>query len=136
MRKTILLGALALAASTAAAGAATILSLDGYCNAYAMRNVNGVVAMKDTGCSEGFGAGRLASIRGDGKTVVMGLMDPANSTTQFAFTFSYPFVTGGNWTLYSTTTGKTVTTVLSGQYTVVTGDVPALNGPRSVTSPE
>jgi hypothetical protein len=132
----LLLGALALTASTGAASAATVLSLDGYCNAYAMRvYTGGLVAMKDTGCSNGYGAGLVASVRGDGKTTVMALTDPGNTTTQFAFKFSYPFATGGTWTLYSTTNGAHVTTVLSGTYTVPSGGERGVPGKTSITAP-
>ena len=134
MRKTLILGALALMASTTVASAVTLVSLDGYCNQYAFRYHTGQFTMKDTGCSNAIGGGLLGSIHGEGKAAVMALTDPGNPTTQFVFKFSYPFVTGGTWTLYSTSNGTSLTTVLSGNYTIPNAGEPSLKGPKSVTS--
>jgi len=131
-----MLSALALMASTAIASAATVLSLDGFCNAYAMRkNGAGVYAALDTGCSEAIGGGVVATIKGSGKNAIIALQDPSNPGAQFEFTFSYPFVTGGVWDLYETTDGKHVSLILSGNYTVLMpAGAPPQKGPRSVTS--
>jgi hypothetical protein len=118
MRKVFWIGALVLLASTAAASAATIVALDGFCNAYAVRNDHGTISVKDTACSEGFGAGFLASIKSEGKTLVVGLQDPANPHTQFVFKFSYPLITGGTWSLYDTTDGVHTVPLVSGNYTL------------------
>lgn len=118
MRKSLFLGALALVASTAAASAATVVSLDGFCNVYSIRNSHGVLSIKDTGCSQGFGTGLLGSIHADGKNEIFGLQDPASAHTQFVFKFSYPLMTGGTWSLYDTTDGVHSNLINSGNYTL------------------
>lgn len=134
MRKTILFGALTLAATTAAADAATTVALNGFCNAYQIRHKQSLYSVKDGGCSTGFGTGLLATVRGEGKTVIVALQDPTSSHTVFQFKFAYPFVTGGNWSLYDTTDGKTSNLIFSGQYTVPAGGQPMVKGARSITS--
>lgn len=134
MRKTLFLGALALLASTSIASAATTITLDGYCNAYAFRYHTGQFTMKDTGCSTAIGGGFLASVHGEGKTAVMALTDPASDGVQFVFKFSYPFVSGGTWNLYSTTDGIHLNTLLSGNYSIPNAGEPSLKGTRSATS--
>lgn len=134
MRKILLVGALALTASSGAAQAVTKISLDGYCNVYSIRNQTGTMAMKDTGCSNAIGGGFLTTIKTQGKTAVFGLHDPGNGDVQFVFQFSYPFVTGGTWSLFSTADGLHLNPVLSGQYTIaVPNGEKAQSGTRSVT---
>lgn len=134
MHKALVGGAAALLLSATAASAATVVTLDGFCNAYAIRKTADGYAMKDTGCSAGFGAGYLATVKGDGKTLVIGLQDPATSQTQFVFKFSYPLTTGGTWSLADTTDGVHVLTIANGTYSLPTAAEHGLPGPKSVTS--
>ena len=135
MRKILFLGALALLASTAAACAATKVALTGYCNVYSIRNDHGTLSVKDTGCSEGFGAGFIATIHGLGKTEVIGLQDPGSSHTQFVFRFSYPLTNGGTWSLHSSTDGLHTNPLASGNYTLPTpGKRLDTHGLKSATS--
>jgi hypothetical protein len=129
----LLIGTLTLLASGGAAQAATHIALDGYCNNYAIRNAQGTMAVKDTGCSAGFGGGFLTTIRNQGKTAVIGLTDPSTAGVQFVFRFSYPFVTGGTWTLFDTSDGVHFNLLAGGTYTIPAPGRPAEKGARSAT---
>jgi hypothetical protein len=118
MRKFLVLGALALVATTSVASAATKVALDGFCNVYSIKNQHGQITAKDSGCSSGFGLGFVAGIHSEGKNAIVGLQDPSSSGYQFVFKFSYPFTEGGTWSLYSTTDGKAFNPVASGNYSL------------------
>jgi len=134
MQKAVLGGITALLLSATAASAATTVTLDGFCNAYNIRKSDGGYAMKDTGCSSGFGAGYLASVRTEGKTLIMGLQDPASAGAQFVYKFSYPLITGGTWSLEKTTDGTHLVSVQSGNYSLAAPAERGLRGTKSVTS--
>ena len=131
MRKILLLSMAALFATAGAASAATVLSLDGFCNAYKIKKSGGGYAMQDTGCSSAYGGGVSANIKGTGKNVIIAMTDPAHSGTQYEITFSYPFTTGGTWSLYTTSDGVSFGLLTSGTYS--TG-APAERGTKSVTA--
>ena len=131
MRKILLLSAAALLATAGAASAATVLSLDGFCNAYKIKKTGGGYALQDTGCSSAYGGGLLTSIKGTGKNVVIALHDPGAPDTAYQFTFSYPYANGGTWNLYATSDGAEFGLLLSGTYT--TG-APAQRGSKSITT--
>jgi len=137
MRKTILLSMIALLASTGMAAAATVtlITLDGWCNAYRFSKAHGLYALKDLSCTNAFGDGIAAKVRGEGSNLIIALTDPGTVGYQFEYVFSQPFVTGGTWTLYYTNDGLHVVRHLSGTYTVVTGagQHPEL-GTKSATS--
>ncbi|HTU00140.1 MAG TPA: hypothetical protein VMF58_18975 [Rhizomicrobium sp.] len=132
MYKAMFGGIAGLLLSAAAASAATHIALDGYCNNYAIRHGEfNHYAIKDTGCSAGFGGGLLGSIKGVGKQLILALQDPSSNHTQFEFIFSYPLVTGGSWELYDSTDGVTFNALAGGTYTVGT---PAARSTRSATA--
>ena len=135
MRKTVLLAAMALMASGATALAGhPRLSLDGYCNAYTIRNDHGHIAFKSSGCGQAYGGGIVAAVKGIGKQAVIALHDPDNDTEQFEYIFSYPFTNGGSWELYGTADGGiTFHTLAGGSYSMGAPDAP--RGTKSVTRP-
>jgi hypothetical protein len=134
MHKIVFGGLAALLLSATAASAVTTINLDGFCNSYHIRKSGDGYAMKDFGCSTGFGGGYLATIKGAGKSVIIGLQDPASAGMQFVFTFSYPFVTGGTWTLEDTLDGVHFNFLVSGTYTLPTAAQRGLPGTKSATS--
>jgi hypothetical protein len=135
MKRLFVASALCLLASAGAASAGgVVVSLDGYCNAYDIRAAKGLSAIKDTGCSNGFGGGVVGSVKGFGKAVIVGLQDPGNSSVQFVFEFSYPLTNGGSWTLYSNNDGVHTSLVLSGTYSLATPGEIESKGTKSVTA--
>ncbi len=131
MRKILILGTLAAWAMTTAASAGTTLSLDGFCNDYRIKKSGDGYALHDNGCSSGYGGGLLANLKGTGKNAIIAVTDPASPGMQFEYTFSYPFVTGGTWSLYSTNDGETFNFLTSGTYSI---GAPAERGTKSATS--
>src|SRR3569832_62916 len=122
MKKTLILGALALAASTCAANARIVeISLDGTCNIYSIRFVDTVaVAVQDTpSCSGTYGGGVIAAVKNSGHAVVLALQDPSSPGVQWMLNVDYPFVNGGSFTLYQTTDGTRFTDALDGTYSLV-----------------
>ncbi len=124
MKKILVLGALALLASTGAAcahGKVYDISLDGYCNIYHIQVTGVLAAVQDTpSCSGNFGGGLLATVKGFGKSVDVALQDQSNPGVQLMLELSYPFVTGGTFHLYQTTNGITFTDALDGTYSIDT----------------
>jgi len=122
MKKTLVLGAVALFATTNLANAATRISdisLDGYCNDYHIRVTAVRVAAQDTPtCTGNFGGGFLSTIKGFGKTAEIALQDASNPGVQLVLTLSYPFVTGGTFHLYQTTDGVNFVDELDGTYSL------------------
>jgi hypothetical protein len=131
MRKILTLGILVVLASASAASAATVLSLDGFCNAYKVKKSGGGYAVRDVGCTSAYGGGLRANIKGTGQNLIIALTDPAAGGTQFQFTFSYPYKSGGTWNLYSTTDGVTFNLLVSGTYS---SGAPAHMGLKSATA--
>ena len=132
MHKVIFGGIAALLLSATTASAVTHISLDGFCNNYAFRHPGfNHFAVKDTGCSSGFGTGLLGSIKGIGKQLIVALQDPGSDHTQFEFIFSYPFTNGGSWELYDSTDGVNFNVLAGGSYTITT---PGPRAGKSVTS--
>ncbi len=122
MKKTLIWGALALAVSTCAAEARTVeISLDGTCNTYSIRFMDTVsAAVQDTpSCSGTYGGGVIAVVKNSGHALVMALQDPSSPGVQWMLNIDYPFVTGGDFTLYQTTDGTRFTDALDGTYSLV-----------------
>jgi len=122
MKKTLIWGALALAVSTCAAGARTVeISLDGTCNIYSIRFVDTVSAgVQDSpGCSGTYGGGVIATVKNSGHALVLALQDPSSPGVQWMLNIDYPFVNGGDFTLYQTTDGTRFTDALDGTYSIV-----------------
>jgi len=134
MKRALFGAAAGLLLSATAASAVTTVSLNGFCNSYNFRKSTEGYSVKDIGCSEGFGAGYLATVKGSGKTVIVALQDPSSTHTQFVFKFSYPFVTGGTWNLADTTDGVHFSTIAAGNYTLPAAAQRGMHGTKSVTS--
>jgi hypothetical protein len=122
MKTMLALGALALLATTNAAGAKTKtyeLSLDGYCNIYQTQVTGNFAVLQDTpSCSGNFGVGMLATTKSDGKSVLVSLANTADPGAQLLLELSYPFTNGGTFHLYQTTNGVTYTDALDGTYSL------------------
>ena len=122
MKKTLIWGALALAVSTCAANARTVeISLDGTCNVYSIRFMDTVsAAAQDTpSCSGTYGGGVIATVKNSGHALVLALQDPSSPGVQWMLNIDYPFVNGGDFTLYQTTDGTRFTDALDGTYSMV-----------------
>ena len=116
---------LALAAFVALSGAAEaktkteVVSLDGHCDVLTLRINKSVVAgTDDPNCATGFGGGFIGKVKGFGNAVVAGVQFSGEPGAQVVIRVAYPLVTGGNWNLYATTDGVTMTKLESGTYTV------------------
>src|ERR1700733_10169041 len=121
MKKTLIWGALALAASTCVANARTVdVHLNGTCNIYSIRFVSTVsAAIQDTpSCSGTFGGGVLGSVKGFNKAMVIAMQDPSSPGVQWLLDLAYPFVNGGAFTLYQTTDGVHFVDALDGTYSL------------------
>lgn len=131
--------AMSCAGNTAMAARASI-SFDGLCDGMDIIVKGGQVALETgNGCDVGanFGAGTIGKIKDRGKTITFGvnLSAKGGSAYQYIYVIDYPFVTGGTWTNFFTTDGKTFGGRQGGgTYTVITGDRPRdRNGLRSST---
>jgi hypothetical protein len=74
------------------------------------------------GCDEGahFGAGTIGKIKNRGNAITFGvnLYGKGGGAYQYIYVISYPFVTGGSWSNFYTTDGKTLSKDFTGTYTV------------------
>src|ERR1700757_2844076 len=107
MKTLLVLGAAALLALPSVASArtkTTTISFDGYCDVVTI-NVTGALVAGQDACAGGFGGGLLVRHAGSaGRSVVAGVQFPSvYPGYQFVLQLSYPFVTGGAWTMYATT---------------------------------
>lgn len=141
MKRTLFLGAVALAlcAGTAATAKTVSISFDGLCDGLDM------IVNKDTrtavevgnGCDEGahFGAGTIGKIKGRGNAITFGvnLHGKGVDTYQYIYVISYPFVTGGAWSNFFTQDGKTISRISTGTYTVSGAAARQTGGLRSST---
>lgn len=137
MKKTLIWGALAFSVSTCAANARIVeISLDGTCNIYSIKFMDTVsVAAQDTpSCSGTYGGGVIAAVKNSGHALVLALQDPSSPGVQWMLNIDYPFVNGGDFTLYQTTDGTRFTDALDGTYSMVgTPNMGAKSG-KSATS--
>lgn len=124
MKAIVALGltGLLLSSSVAAAKTATVVvSLDGYCDTLTVNiKKNVVVGFDDAACETGIGVGYIAKTKNLGKAAIAGVQFPNDPGVQYVFEASYPFVTGGRWSLSFTEDGQTFNKFESGTYTVVT----------------
>lgn len=83
-------------------------------------NVKGsaVTANESDGCQTYVGAGFIGTVKKAGKQAIIGGISDQFSGDEVVITLDYPFITGGNYAVYATADGITMTTVGSGQYTV------------------
>ncbi len=134
IQKTLICGALALAASTCNALARTNeISLDGTCNIFSIRFLDmSTATVKDTpSCSGTYGGGVIATPKNFSKAVVLALQDPSSPGVQWMLEISYPFVDGGTFRLYQTTDGSNFVDALDGTYSMP--GTPGM-GPKTSTS--
>jgi hypothetical protein len=124
MKKIVALGLAGLLLTAGAASAKTataVISLDGYCDTLTVNiKKNVVVGFDDPACETGIGVGYIAKTKNLGKAAIAGVQFPNDPGVQYVFEASYPFVTGGHWSLSFTKDGLTFNKFESGTYTVVT----------------
>ncbi|HWA03103.1 MAG TPA: hypothetical protein VG819_06180 [Rhizomicrobium sp.] len=140
MNKLLLPAAAAAAVvlSTAAYAKTASISFDGLCDGMdiSVDKTNQTALETGNGCDEGahFGAATVGKIKDRGKVLTFGvnLSGKGGGAYQYIYVIDYPFVTGGSWSNFYTTDGKTLSRINSGTYTV---GAPARQGGRSSTSP-
>jgi hypothetical protein len=142
--KTLLLpGAVALAmlcAGDSATAKSASISFDGLCDGMDMTvNTDNRTALETgNGCDEGanFGAGTIGKIKGRGNAITFGvnLSPKGGGAYQYIYVIDYPFVTGGSWSNFYTTDGKTVSKLSTGTYTVGSTALRKADGLRSSTA--
>ena len=74
------------------------------------------------GCQTGNFAGVIGKVKGtEGRSMIgsLEMLNPPSPHSQFLLQVSYPFVNGGNWTLYYTKDGYRLRKYQSGTYTVI-----------------
>lgn len=90
------------------------------------------------GCDQGahFGAGTIGEIKGLGKVITFGinLYGKGGGAYQYIFVISYPLITGGSWSNFYTTDGKTLTRDFAGTYTVTGAAARTTKGSTNSTS--
>ena len=130
---------LALVALVALSGAAQaktkteMVSLDGHCDVLTLRIDKGVVAgTDDPNCATGFGGGFIGKVKGFGNAIVAGVQFSQQPGAQVVLRLAYPLVTGGNWDLYATTDGVTMTELESGTYTLEGTAAKGMRGTASI----
>jgi hypothetical protein len=89
------------------------------------------------GCDLGanFGAGTIGKIKNRGKTITfaVNLSGKGGSAYQYVYVIDYPLVTGGSWSNFYTTDGKTTGRGGGGTYTVGGGTDRNTRGLKSST---
>lgn len=135
MKPILALGAaLLLTTVSAQARRLTEISLDGYCNIFHVVQQDGLVSVQDTpSCSGTFGGGFIGSASGYGKQMVLAIQDASSPGVQRMISFSYPFTTGGTFSLFETNTGTDFHLALDGTYSIIEADRVAKSA-RSITS--
>ena len=142
MKTIVLAGATALGALCAgsAAMADTVsISFDGLCDGMdiLVNKTNQTALETGNGCDLGanFGAGTIGKIKARGKTITfaVNLSGKGGSAYQYVYVIDYPLVTGGSWSNFYTTDGKTTGKGGGGTYTVGSDPHRKVNGLRSST---
>lgn len=127
MKTALLLGAAALAMCAQPALAKTqkvSISFDNLCDGMdIIVDTTARTALETgNGCDEGanFGAGTIGKIKRRGNAITFGvnLSAKGGGAYQYIYTIDYPFVTGGSWSNFYTTDGKTMSRDFTGTYTV------------------
>jgi len=126
--KSVLLPAVAalsmLCVGDAAAAKTVSIAFDGLCDGMdiTVNKDNRTALETGNGCDEGanFGAGTIGKIKGRGNAITFGvnLSPKGGAAYQYIYVVDYPFVTGGSWSNFFTTDGKTVSKLSTGTYTV------------------
>jgi hypothetical protein len=131
MKKLLLIGALAATLWMPSAHAKTIsISFDGLCDGLDIRvdTLNRTALETGNGCDEGahFGAGTIGKIKNRGNAITFGvnLSGKGDTKDQYIYVVDYPLATGGAWSNFYTSDGKTMSRINSGTYTVTKGGTP------------
>ncbi|HVU21805.1 MAG TPA: hypothetical protein VHE09_13820 [Rhizomicrobium sp.] len=142
MKKVLLSCAVALSTWCASglANAATVsISFDGLCDGMdiSVNKENRTALETGNGCDLGanFGAGTIGKIKNRGKTITfaVNLSPKGGGAYQYVYVIDYPFVTGGSWSNFYTTDGKTTGRGGGGTYTVGDGANRNTKGLKSST---
>jgi hypothetical protein len=142
MRRLLLAGAATLAmlcAGNAAMAKTVSISFDKLCDGMdIIVDKTGRTALETgNGCDEGahFGAGTIGKIKNRGNAITFGvnLYGKGGGAYQYIYVISYPFVTGGTWSNFYTTDGKTMSKDFAGTYTVNGGARHGTTGSPSST---
>jgi len=141
MKRTLALAAAALLCMTGGALArhhrpqVAEIAIDGFCNVYKVTysRWTGLATAQDTpNCTGTYGGGMIVKNANGDAVMLLALQDQVNAPgRQTMLQLSYPFVTGGAVTIYSTTDGTTFSDDFDGTYTVETG-APVNRGGKSV----
>jgi hypothetical protein len=126
MKRVLLPGmaALTICAGSAAMAKPVSISFDGLCDGMdiIVNKTDRTALETGNGCDEGahFGAGTIGKIKIRGNTITFGvnLSAKGGGAYQYIYVISYPFVTGGTWSNFYTTDGKTLSKQFTGTYTV------------------
>jgi hypothetical protein len=125
MKKVLLLSVAALVIGAGSAVAQKVsISFDGLCDGMdIIVDKTGRTALETgNGCDQGahFGAGTIGKIKNRGNNITFGvnLNAKGGGAYQYIYVISYPFVTGGSWSNFYTTDGKTLSRDFVGTYTV------------------
>lgn len=124
MRTLLVLAAAVAVLASGGASAKTqsyTISLGGQFCVVANVNVKGtqVTANENDSCQAYVGGGFLATItKKGGKQAIIGGVSNQFPGAEVVINLSYPFVTGGSYSVYATGDGVTLTKVGSGNYTV------------------
>ncbi len=136
MKTYLALAAAALVAmgGTASAKSKTaVISLDGFCDVITLQiNKSLIAGADDPNCNTEYGGGMIETVKGFGNSIVAGLQTPNSPGHQYVVQISYPLVSGGAWTAYSTTDGVTLSFFNSGTYTVKGSAARGVKGETSV----
>jgi hypothetical protein len=129
---TKLVSAAALSLLAVGAQAAPMnISLDGYCNTFALNTSGEMVYGIRSGCGyDVIDGGVLAKVKGEGKVTVTN--DTNDGSTLFTWIFSKAQGGAGTWKLYGSN-GTSTTLFNSGTYTL-TGMAPSKAGTKDVTA--
>jgi len=132
-----------LAAAFCASGASakkTSISFDGLCDGMNISVNEAIQAALETGngCDKGahFGAGTIGKIKNRGTAITFGvnLSGKGDTKDQYIYVVDYPLVTGGQWTNFYTSDGKTLSRINGGTYTVGQASRGANSGSRTSLS--
>jgi len=138
MKKALLVSAALLVALASAAEARPVtkaIRLTGYCNVYSITTSGATAWVQDTpSCSGNFGGGVVGSAKLFGKSINLAMQDASNPGVQLMLVVSYPFVTGGTYKLYQTTTGTNFVDEIDGTYTLDAAPDSEPAGGKPVTS--
>jgi hypothetical protein len=134
VKTSLALAAATLVAIAAPAAAKTsVISLNGHCDVITLQIKQSLVAgMDDPGCSPQYGGGMIGKVKNFGGAIVAGILSPNTPDVQYVIQIAYPLVTGGAWTLYSTSDGVSIKKLNSGTYTVEGTADKGNSGTRSV----